>query len=73
MAAARLEGFDRLVGKGISYGAARSEAPNVHGLDIHIVGAGNSAGQAAMFFSTHARSVTILSAATAREEHVAAT
>jgi thioredoxin reductase (NADPH) len=32
----------------------------VHGLDVHIVGAGNSAGQAAMFFSTHARSVTIL-------------
>ncbi len=55
-----LAGFDRLVGKGISYGAARSEAPNVHGLDIHIVGAGNSAGQAAMFFSAHARSVTIL-------------
>ena len=55
-----IEGFDRLVGKGISYGAARSEAPNVHGLDVHIVGAGNSAGQAAMFFSTHARTVTIL-------------
>ena len=55
-----IEGFDRLVGKGISYGAARSEAPNAHGLDVHIVGAGNSAGQAAMFFSTHARSVTIL-------------
>ena len=54
-----IDGFDRLVGKGISYGAARSEAPNVHGLDIHIVGAGNSAGQAA-FFSTHARTVTIL-------------
>jgi thioredoxin reductase (NADPH) len=53
-------GFEQLVGKGISYGAARSEAPNVHGLDIHIIGAGNSAGQAAMFFSTHARSVTIL-------------
>jgi thioredoxin reductase (NADPH) len=55
-----IEGFDRLGGKGISYGAARSEAPNVHGLEIHIVGAGNSAGQAAMFFSAHARSVTIL-------------
>src|SRR5690348_10678109 len=53
-------GFDRLIGKGVSYGAARSEASNVHGLDIHIVGAGNSAGQAALFFSTHARSVTIL-------------
>jgi thioredoxin reductase (NADPH) len=55
-----IEGFERLVGKGISYGAARSEAPNVHGLDIQLVGAGNSAGQAAMFFSTHARSVTIV-------------
>jgi len=55
-----IEGFDRLAGKGISYGAARSEAPNTHGLDIHIVGAGNSAGQAALFLSTHARSVTIL-------------
>jgi thioredoxin reductase (NADPH) len=55
-----IEGFDRLVGKGISYGAARSEAPNTHGLDVHIIGAGNSAGQAALFFSNHARSVTIL-------------
>jgi thioredoxin reductase (NADPH) len=55
-----VEGFDRLAGKGIFYGAARSEAPNTHGLDIHIVGAGNSAGQAAMFFSAHARSVTII-------------
>ncbi len=55
-----VQGFDRLAGKGISYGAARSEAPNTHGLDVHIVGAANSAGQAAMSFSTHARSVTIL-------------
>jgi thioredoxin reductase (NADPH) len=53
-------GFDRLVGKGVHYGASRSEAPNTHGLDVHIVGAGNSAGQAAVFFSTHARSVTML-------------
>jgi thioredoxin reductase (NADPH) len=55
-----IDGFDRLAGKGIFYGAARSEAPNTHGLDIHIIGAGNSAGQAALFFSTHARSVTVL-------------
>jgi len=55
-----IEGFDRLDGKGIFYGASRSEASNTHGLDIHIVGAGNSAGQAAMFFSTYAKSVTIL-------------
>jgi thioredoxin reductase (NADPH) len=55
-----IDGFERLAGKGISYGAARSEAATTHGLDVHVVGAGNSAGQAAMFFSTHARSVTIL-------------
>jgi len=55
-----VEGFERLAGRGVSYGAARSEAANSHGLDIHIVGAGNSAGQAALYFSTHARSVTIV-------------
>jgi thioredoxin reductase (NADPH) len=55
-----VDGFDRLAGKGISYGAARSEASSTHGLDVHIIGAGNSAGQAALFFSTHARSVTLL-------------
>jgi thioredoxin reductase (NADPH) len=55
-----VEGCDRLAGKGIAYGAARSEAAAMHGLDVHIVGAGNSAGQAALFFSHHARSVTIV-------------
>jgi thioredoxin reductase (NADPH) len=56
-----VEGFDRLAGKGIAYGTSRSEASNTHGLDVHIVGAGNSAGQAAMNFSNYARSVTVVS------------
>ena len=55
-----IEGFERLAGNGISYGAAHSDAASTHGLDIHIVGAANSAGQAAIFFANHARSVTIL-------------
>jgi len=55
-----IEGFDRLAGRGIFYGAARTEAAHTHGLEIHIIGAGNSAGQAAMFFSNYARRVTIL-------------
>jgi thioredoxin reductase (NADPH) len=55
-----IDGFDRLAGKGISYGAAPGDARSAHGMDIHIVGAGNSAGQAAMSFSNHAKSVTIL-------------
>jgi thioredoxin reductase (NADPH) len=55
-----IPGCERLSGKGIFYGAAPSEARNTYGLDVHVVGAGNSAGQAAMNFSEHARSVTIL-------------
>lgn len=53
-------GADRLVGRGIYYGAARTEAPNVRGEDVYLIGGGNSAGQAAMFFSSYARSVTLL-------------
>jgi thioredoxin reductase (NADPH) len=56
----QVEGFERLLGKGISYGATKGEAPSTHGLDVHIIGGGNSAGQAAMHFSGYARSVTIL-------------
>lgn len=55
-----IDGFDRLVGKGIYYGAARSEAGTTQGLDIHLIGAGNSAGQAAMFFANFARTVTLV-------------
>ncbi len=63
-----IEDFERLVGKGIWYGAARSDAPMTHGLDVHIVGAGNSAGQAAIHFASHARSVTIVCRADALEK-----
>jgi thioredoxin reductase (NADPH) len=66
-----IDGFDRFAGKGIFYGAARSEAPSTHGLDVHIVGAGNSAGQTAMFFANHARSVTILCRSEALEKAMA--
>jgi thioredoxin reductase (NADPH) len=55
-----IPGFDRLIGKGIHYGAARSEAAATHGRDIHLIGGGNSAGQAALFFAAHARSVTLV-------------
>ncbi len=55
-----IEGFDQLIGKGIYYGAARSEAGVTHGLDVHLIGAGNSAGQAALHFANHARSVSLV-------------
>jgi thioredoxin reductase (NADPH) len=55
-----IDGFDRLIGKGIYYGAARSEASATHGLDVYLIGAGNSAGQGALYFANHARKVTLL-------------
>jgi thioredoxin reductase (NADPH) len=59
-----IEGVDRLIGKGVYYGAARSEAGSAQGMDIHLIGAGNSAGQAALFFANHARKVTCWRVAT---------
>jgi thioredoxin reductase (NADPH) len=55
-----LDSVDRLVGSGVYYGAARSDAGLAQGNDVYLIGAGNSAGQAAIFFSNHARSVTLL-------------
>jgi len=53
-------GAAALVGRGVYYGAARTEAAGTRGQDIHLIGGGNSAGQAAMFFANYARSVTLL-------------
>jgi thioredoxin reductase (NADPH) len=55
-----IEGLDRLIGKGVYYGASRHEASSTHGHAIHLIGAGNSAGQAALAFANHARQVTLL-------------
>jgi thioredoxin reductase (NADPH) len=55
-----IDGFDSLIGKGIYYGASRSEAAATHGQDVYLIGAGNSAGQAALHFANHARQVTLL-------------
>lgn len=56
----RVESIDRFVGSGVYYGAARSDARLAQGNDVYLIGAGNSAGQAAVFLSNHARSVTLL-------------
>ena len=54
------DGLDAFAGIGVFYGAARTEAAAMQGRDIILVGGGNSAGQAAVFFADYARSVTIL-------------
>src|SRR5215831_10613601 len=53
-------GVKELVGAGVYYGAAAAEAPDYRGLDVFVVGGANSAGQAAMYFSTYCRTVTVL-------------
>ncbi len=53
-------GADRLSGAGVYYGTAVPEALESQGRDVFIVGGGNSAGQAAMYLSQYARSVTVL-------------
>jgi thioredoxin reductase (NADPH) len=52
--------LDALVGSGVFYGAAVSESRAMQGEDVFIVGAGNSAGQAALHLAKHARAVTLL-------------
>ena len=54
------DGCDDLLNRGVYYGAAQAESQAMGGRDIHVVGGGNSAGQAALNFSAYARTVTIL-------------
>jgi thioredoxin reductase (NADPH) len=54
------DGAEQLVGRGVYYGATRTEAVSARGHDVFLIGGGNSAGQAAMYFSGYARSVTLL-------------
>ncbi|MDX6560811.1 MAG: thioredoxin reductase [Gaiellales bacterium] len=58
--ALQADGLDAFAGIGVFYGAARTEAAAMQGRDIILVGGGNSAGQAAVFFADYARTVTIL-------------
>jgi thioredoxin reductase (NADPH) len=53
-------GIADLTGRGVFYGSAATEAPGCSGEDVYIVGGANSAGQAAVFFSRHAATVTVL-------------
>ena len=54
------QGLADLTGRGVFYGSTMSEAANCAGQDIYIVGGANSAGQAAVYFARHARTVTIV-------------
>jgi thioredoxin reductase (NADPH) len=53
-------GLNDFTGRGVYYGSALTETTACVGQDIYIVGGANSAGQAAVYLSRHAKSVTLL-------------
>jgi thioredoxin reductase (NADPH) len=53
-------GIDEFTGRGVFYGSAMTEGPACADQDVYVVGGANSAGQAAVFLSRHARRVTLL-------------
>lgn len=55
-----IPGCQALEGLGVFYGAATTEALSCQNKHVFIIGAGNSAGQAAMMLSAYARSVTLV-------------
>lgn len=54
------DGLDDLIGAGVYYGTSSIEAESHRGRPMFIVGAGNSAGQAALFLSRFTDSVTLV-------------
>jgi thioredoxin reductase (NADPH) len=56
----QIPGADRLAGRGVYYGAALVEAVSCKGEEVFVVGAANSAGQAALHFAKYACKVTML-------------
>ena len=54
-----VEGIDELLGRGVYYGAGRSEAAQCSGDSVVVVGAGNSAGQAVMHLADSGARVTM--------------
>ena len=55
-----VDGLEELLGRGVYYGAGRSEAAQCGGDDVVVVGAGNSAGQAVMHMADAGARVRML-------------
>jgi thioredoxin reductase (NADPH) len=55
-----VDGVDELLGRGVYYGAGRSEALQCSGDDVVVIGAGNSAGQAVLNLANAGAHVTMV-------------
>ena len=54
------EGLDALTGRGVYYGSNASDASQCQGDDVYVVGAANSAGQAALSLARFAKRVVLI-------------
>lgn len=63
-----VKGAREFEGRGVYYGAARTEAHSMRGKRIVLIGGGNSAGQAAMLFCDYAAEIRIVIRNTSIEE-----
>jgi thioredoxin reductase (NADPH) len=62
-----VESLERLVGAGVFYGASTSQAREMEGDEVVVLGAGNSGGQAAVDLARYAASVAIVTRAESLE------
>ena len=69
----RLEapGLEQLTSRGVYYGATESEADQCQGDDVYVIGAANSAGQAALNFARYAARVVVVARGVALEDSMA--
>ncbi|RFU49643.1 FAD-dependent oxidoreductase [Paraburkholderia sp. DHOC27] len=65
-----IAGLERLTGRGVFFGTSPVEAKLCRGLDVAVVGGGNSAGQGIVYLASHARHVHVLIRGHSLQEHM---
>lgn len=65
-----IEGLERLTGRGVFVGTSPVEAKLCRGLEIVVVGGGNSAGQGVVYLASHAERVHLVIRGHSLDEHM---
>jgi thioredoxin reductase (NADPH) len=65
-----IDGLERLTGRGVFFGTSPVEAKLCRGLEVAVVGGGNSAGQGVVYLASQAQHVHLLIRGRGLEEHM---
>lgn len=65
-----IEGLERLTGRGVFFGTSPIEAKLCRGLEVAVVGGGNSAGQGVVYLASHAQHVHLFIREHSLHEHM---